>query len=648
MTPANAIPSARSLPTKKWEFPGWSAGVNTFKLATELKGNELASALNGELYGKSSLRPRRGGERLGGSLGGNSVDGLFQYKEGESVNHILGISNGILKKYNSATDAWDTISGASFEVDLRTRATKLRSNLYFGNKVDPFTRYNGSILQQFSGVSAPTSLAVNPQGTTGTAAYEYTVTTVTSKGQSLPATNVSITNGNETLDGTNFNRVTFDKDTDSEVIGYNVFGRKTTGTGVTLMTFIDQPGSGATITFDDDGTISPTTWLPPDGDSTDGITCEIWDQLRGSLIGVKNPDEPHRLFYTGTGDKYESLSPAHNGGWVDIRRGDNDAGINGLAPFESKMIVPKETSIHQFYFSSTTGDAIVQELISYVGCGAPGSMVVMENDIAFIDSERKFRILGYEPNFQAAIRTTSLSEGRTQSLFNEIDSAYLSNCEAVYHDGRYLLAATGAGSTYNNMVIPYDRRYLSFLGKWTGKNCNVRCWLVWDGKDGRRRLFAGASDEDSVFEVNVEGKLTDHDNSAVITRIKTRTEDHDNSGQQKIYKWADLRVYRIQGVLKLTTILDGANVLDTKPFTSRISTGWGIKQWGSVQWGVSTGTGASASDLDKTLRKELYELANSLGFEVAKDGAEDDFILVSMRGESFILPTEVFNSENII
>jgi hypothetical protein len=275
-------------------------------------------------------------------------------------------------------------------------------------------------------------------------------------------------------------------------------------------------------------------------------------------------------------------------------------------------------------------------------------MVVMENEIAFLDGELRLRILGYEPNYGAAIRTTSLTEGRVQSIYNNVDPAYIQNCEAVYHDGKYHLAVTSKGSSVNDTVLVYDRRYLAHLGFWSGSNCHVRCWLKYDGISGGKKLYAGSSDSPYVFEFGVEGTLTDHDGSAVETVIRTRNEDLKNSGQQKIWKWNDLRLFRVQGIINLTTIMDGSNTIDTKPFSSMTKTGWGIKQWGKVKWGTSTGELPSASSLDVTYRKEIYSPANSLGFELSKTGAQADFVLVSMRGEAMMLPTEVFDTSHYI
>ena len=643
------LPVGRNLPKGDWEFNGFAAAVNSFALATELKGNELAQLTNGELTGKKSLRPRRGGYLLGNDIGsGSAVDGLFQYKEGTTTNEILAIVGGKLRKYNPATEDWDLVSVGTFTANKKTRAVKMRSNLYFGNAVDSFSRYDGTSVSFFTAVAAPEDLAVAAQGTTGVENYEYTVTTVTDKGQSLPATNVSISNGNATLDGTNFNRITFTRRTEEQVIGYNIFGRKTTGTGVTLMIYIDQPASGTTVTWDDKGTVSPQLWLPPDGDSTDGPSLAFWEQLRGSLVGAGDPSSVHRLYFSGTGLRYESFSPSHNGGWVDVRPGDNDAGINGLAPFGDKIIVGKERSIHQFYFSETTGDAIIQELITYVGCGAPGSMVVMENDVAFIDSEKRLRILGYEPNYASAIRTTSLTEGRVQSLYDDISSTYLTNIEAVYHGGRYYLAYTPTGETTNKKVLIYDRRYLAFLGVWDGNDCHVRSWLIYDGISNEQKLYAGGSDVNKVWEFAKEGRIQNYDGTKITTVIRTRNEDLGDSGQTKLWKWGDMRVFRINGTIKLKTIINGSTVIDEKSFSSAVRTGWGIVKWGTVRWGISTGTPASASDLDRTFRKELFEMGNSLQFEITKDDTKTDFVLVSMRGETLILPKEVFDSENII
>lgn len=648
------LPTGKQLPMKNWAFEGFNLGEDTFSLPTELDTRALARMYNMEIYGKKSVRPRRGTRLLGSSIGsGSTVDGLFQFKQnnggGDITNELIALVSGTLYKYNDGTEIFDTaISGATLTAGLLTRGTKLRGSLYLGNGTDKFTKYNGTSLVQYSAVSPPVDLAVGVQGTPGTTAYEYALTVVTGKGESTPTDNVATTTGAETLNTTDFNRLTFSRVTDSQVIGYNIYGRSTLGTGVTLLTYVEQPASGATVTFDDNGAYDQTTILPPDGDMTDGIKASIWGNLKGSLVAAGVEGEEDTFFYSGTGERYESFSPAHNGGWVVINPGANDKGITGMAPFEDKYIIAKERSIHQFYFDLTTGEAIVQELISYIGCGAPDSMIVVENDIFFLDSEKKLRVLGYEPNYFAAIRTTSLSEGRTQSNFDEVEDNYIQNSTAVYLNGAYRIAVTTTGSTYNNRVITYDRRYLAFTGVKEGSGCHVRCWAVWDGLDGKSRIFAGASDTNKVFEFGVEGKLDEYDGTAIHSYVRTRNEDLGNSGQTKLWNWVDVRLYRTQGNVYFQPVIDGENYLETRSFSSTARTGFGVKQFGTVMWGEQTGTPSTASDLDKTYRREIYETGGSIQYEIGKNDTITDFVLVSLRGRALILPGEVFNSANYI
>ena len=68
-------------------------------------------------------------------MGSDPIDGLFKYKT-SSVNELLGLSGGTLKKYNLSTEDWDSITGGSFTSGLRTRGVQLRDNVYFGNGTD--------------------------------------------------------------------------------------------------------------------------------------------------------------------------------------------------------------------------------------------------------------------------------------------------------------------------------------------------------------------------------------------------------------------------------------------------------------------------------------------------------------------------------
>jgi hypothetical protein len=70
---------------------------------------------------------------------------------------------------------------------------------------------NGQVGGQFNNkiTSPPTGLAVTPQGTTGAITYSYRVTAVNSIGETQASAPVSIANGNATLNGTNYNAISW-------------------------------------------------------------------------------------------------------------------------------------------------------------------------------------------------------------------------------------------------------------------------------------------------------------------------------------------------------------------------------------------------------------------------------------------------------
>jgi hypothetical protein len=82
---------------------------------------------------------------------------------------------------------------------------------------------NGQVGGQFNNkiTSPPTGLAVTPQGATGAVTYSYRVTAVNAIGETQASAPVSIANGNATLNGTNYNAISWGAVTGAT--SYNVY-----------------------------------------------------------------------------------------------------------------------------------------------------------------------------------------------------------------------------------------------------------------------------------------------------------------------------------------------------------------------------------------------------------------------------------------
>ena len=102
----------------------------------------------------------------------------------------------------------------------------------------------------FQELAAPAMPTVTPQGTPGSTAYGYKITAVNNRGETESSPEGTTATGNATLNGTNFNRITWTAV--AGAIAYRVY--KTTPSG--SKGFLRQVPSG-TLSYDDNGTAVP-------------------------------------------------------------------------------------------------------------------------------------------------------------------------------------------------------------------------------------------------------------------------------------------------------------------------------------------------------------------------------------------------------
>lgn len=111
--------------------------------------------------------------------------------------------------------------------------------------------YNATVIGPATRLAAPGSLAVAPQGTAGTTTYRYRVAAVdTENGEGNAAVGATTATGAATLNGTNFNRISWNAV--SGASGYRIYGRTGTDTTVTLLATV-----GTVTTWDDTGAATP-------------------------------------------------------------------------------------------------------------------------------------------------------------------------------------------------------------------------------------------------------------------------------------------------------------------------------------------------------------------------------------------------------
>jgi fibronectin type 3 domain-containing protein len=129
--------------------------------------------------------------------------------------------------------------------------------------------YRADVVGSGTQLTTPGTPTVTPQGVAGTTTYRYRVSAVDANGvESQASTGGQTTTGNATLDGSNFNRVTWSAVTGA--VSYNVYGR--TGADGTLL----QMKTGvAGLQYDDTGVDTPTGALPV-ANPAGSLLLRIW------------------------------------------------------------------------------------------------------------------------------------------------------------------------------------------------------------------------------------------------------------------------------------------------------------------------------------------------------------------------------------
>jgi hypothetical protein len=145
-------------------------------------------------------------------------------------------------------------------------------------------------------LAAPSAgLTVTPQGTPGAVQYNYKITTINAQGESTVSASVNTTTGNATLNGTNFNRVTWTAV--SGASGYNVYGRPATSGGI--YKFL---GTTATTQYDDQNMVAGT--VDPPSVNTAGVPIA---SVNDCTISGTMPMKTDRYYLGATGLKAEPV-----------------------------------------------------------------------------------------------------------------------------------------------------------------------------------------------------------------------------------------------------------------------------------------------------------------------------------------------------
>lgn len=622
---------------------GFLGGLNTFQDETVIKDSELTEAKN-IILNVDGVEPRPGSLNYGVTSGSKLLGATGFYKS-DGTNLFIRYASGAnnkLQKYVTLTPT--DIGSTTYNASARMNFVQARDKLFIFNGVDPLSYYDGSTITTYTALTTPVGLTVAPQGSTGSTPYSYRVSAFNAVGETLACASVAITNGNATLDGTNYNKL--DWTATSGATGYNIYGRKATGLGETYMATVYTNQY-----LDKDQDTPSLSLLVPEGNSTTGIICSMAVFGISRIFAAGDPSAPSRLYFGGTGDQIGNFAPTSiGGGAIDVFKNDG-AIIRAILPFQGGIIIWKDNAIYKFSFNSS-GQQVLEEITRSFGGISFRSCRHVENDVIFAarkDGRLAFYSLGNQENYTASVLRTNELSIKVQERLSDVNMAYLQHSASFYFNNIYGCAIPKSGSTVNDRIWCLDTRF----GAWTyWEGIKADFFTVYTDTTGNQKLYAGSEDTGYMIEMFTDTRL---DNGAAIDgqfALKAFNQKLFNKYKKywdPVFQFKDVST---SGALNGEIYLDGL-ILDAGFAVNQQSqggAGFGMYMVGESLFGdVGAGTESQGLSSDVVVQVSMLAIARSIKYLFRFNSASNlRFKFLSVANTYRVLTDKKFPSSYIV
>lgn len=322
--------------------------------------------------------------------------------------------------------------------------------------------------------------------------------------------------------------------------------------------------------------------------------------------------------------------------FVDIDKDDGDK-ITGIATFQDSVVIFKERSIHQLTLDST-GVPSIALVTRSLGCVSHKSIDNIENDVFFLSRKGSY-VLGNEPNFFNAIRTNELSS-RVNPDFQLISETNYNLVSALYSGYKYFISVPEGGTSTNNVLWSYDRRFLSW-SRTASMSLNAESLTTLIDASNVERLYFSASDDTYIYEIT--DNYSDN-NSAIEAYWISKAFDAGVFDVQKRWLFVDLLFRQISGAVSITIYADDDEVAASATIPTPNSSGeMGTGSFGEYLMGGDPDTMESDTinaTLNVPYRVNVRKNSRTLKIKVENNNDNENFVLLGFT--LYFLPFNPF------
>lgn len=371
-------------------------------------------------------------------------------------------------------------------------------------------------------------------------------------------------------------------------------------------------------------------YIAEDSDVTDFTNASGASTLNNST------EVPGAASFTDTA----SPGPAE---FIDVDKNDGDK-ITGLTTFQDSLVIFKERSIHQLTLDAS-GTPSVALVTRSLGCVSHKSIENAENDVFFL-SRRGIYVLGNEPQFFTSIRTNELS-ARVNPRIKLISEANLNLATAIYFDYKYWLGVPEGGTTANNLLWTYDRRFLAWSHS-ESSSFNAESFTVLIDSNNREKLLFASADEAKVFEVT---QAYNDNGTAIDAYWQSKAFDADEFDITKRWMYCRLQFRQISGAINIDIFTDNDTLVASASIPAPTTAGEiGSMLLGEEMLGGNpedqTHSGTTSGSINVPYQIKIGKKSRSIKVKVSNSMINQNFVLTAVVFEYQPLSPYVFPSSN--
>ena len=577
-----------------------------------------------------------------------NIEGAYPYLKSNGTEELIAVgSDG--KVYKSTNGgSWTEITGATFTGGNKIFFLQINSRLYLTNGVDYLAYYDGSTLNSYSALSNPSAPSSPTRSTLTTGTYNnyYRVVAVNSVGYTEPSASLNITTNKHRDAWTTGENVGFTMPTVTGATGYQIYWGERDGEEV----YLGELPTGVT-TFTDDGTLEPNPYIETPDDNTTAAPKFISMAISGNrLWGTYDPNNTHRLYYSGTGQYMGYFSPFYGGGYIDLEKGGRniprsvvhyrDGKGNPMVTVLCSSPDGRGTTFQVELTSATIGETTftvpaAYKIVGSIGADSPWGVAKAGDNIVFPNKKGLFALRNKEQMFNVLSNDDLTAPVRNR--WESLNSAKVGEFASYYLAPRLFISVAEGTSNDTTAIFDFERNNWSWA--WS---IGFKQFLEYTHSDGTTKFLAVPTSGNRLVEIseNIKGYLGRAFTQSYISPLIPVSDDYTTLAKVKeaIFELGSFRGNVTCEVLGLQKNKQVGSLASKQKSSTVGTSGYDDDLWDTIVWDDTNDVPTTFTGETTKIRVRVNKKLYAIQFKIYSTGFDTNFEILGIQAKGTIQP----------